>query len=360
MQTGTKISAIAHVTLIGWAFLGGVFRSEPLPFEVQEVSVISAEEFAALSSPNPAPDLQESPTELEQPEVNEQVAALPEPPRPEPEQSRPDPAEQPQPDPEPDPVVEAPEPDVPVPDTPTLVQPQPDLPPIPAPTGERPKPRPVDRVAPVPVEAPPPEATPDEVETPAVTADQGAETPQEEQEATAPEEATDQIATEANETTELAPLRSPRPPAKRPTRPEPTETAARPDTSSSIDDALAEAMSGTAAAAPAPSGPPMTGGERDAFRVAVQNCWVVDVGSPAASVTVVIAMSMDQNGKVQPGSLRLVSSEGGDDRASRAAFESARRAILRCQKDGYKLPRDKYSHWRDIELTFNPERMRSR
>ena len=31
MDTGTKISAIAHVSLIGWALFGGTFRSEPLP-----------------------------------------------------------------------------------------------------------------------------------------------------------------------------------------------------------------------------------------------------------------------------------------------------------------------------------------
>ena len=50
MDTGTKISAIAHVTLIGWALFGGTFQSEPLPMAVQEVSVISAEEFAALTA----------------------------------------------------------------------------------------------------------------------------------------------------------------------------------------------------------------------------------------------------------------------------------------------------------------------
>ena len=38
--------------------------------------------------------------------------------------------------------------------------------------------------------------------------------------------------------------------------------------------------------------------------------------------------------------------------------EAARRAIIRCSRDGYQLPPDKYAHWRDIEMTFNPERMR--
>lgn len=40
------------------------------------------------------------------------------------------------------------------------------------------------------------------------------------------------------------------------------------------------------------------------------------------------------------------------------AFEAARRAILRCGATGYDLPAEKYGQWRDIEMTFNPEKMR--
>ncbi len=104
----------------------------------------------------------------------------------------------------------------------------------------------------------------------------------------------------------------------------------------------------------------MTQGETDAFRISVQKCWVVDVGSEAANVTVTVAMSLDRDGMVDGGSLKLISSNGGSDRAANTAFNAARRAILRCQKDGYKLPVDKYDHWRDIEITFNPEEMRAR
>ena len=42
------------------------------------------------------------------------------------------------------------------------------------------------------------------------------------------------------------------------------------------------------------------------------------------------------------------------------AFEAARRAIIRCGSSGFDLPAEKYGHWRDIEMTFNPERMRIR
>jgi len=42
------------------------------------------------------------------------------------------------------------------------------------------------------------------------------------------------------------------------------------------------------------------------------------------------------------------------------AFGAARRAILRCGARGFQLPSDKYAQWRNIEMTFNPERMRNR
>ena len=43
---------------------------------------------------------------------------------------------------------------------------------------------------------------------------------------------------------------------------------------------------------------------------------------------------------------------------ARQAFEAARRAIIRCGAQGFDLPREKYDHWRDIEMVFNPEKMR--
>jgi len=92
----------------------------------------------------------------------------------------------------------------------------------------------------------------------------------------------------------------------------------------------------------------------------IQNCWVVDVGSQAADVTVVVGMSLDRDGRVVGGSLRRLSATGGNENAANAAFEAARRAILRCQRGGYNLPIEKYEHWRDVEITFNPEKMRRR
>ena len=361
MDTGTKISAIAHVGLIGWALFGGTFRSEPLPMAVQEVSVISAEQFAAMTAQRDAPDVP-TPTALQQPEAPEETPNTPEPV--EEEQPRPEvttPTE-PEPDPIPEPVEAPPEPEV-VEEPPTLNQPEPVTEVLPVPEGPEAQPRPADKVAPKPVAPPPPDAQPDEVESPAVSLDEGAEVQQEQQNETAPEETTDVIVTEAEETKENAPRTSPRP-RTRPNRPAPpaqTDVAeaedptpaepAEPDTA--IDDALAEALGQGSE----PTGPPLTGGEKDAMRLAVSKCWNIgSLSTEAQRTVVVVGFSLSREGKVA-GNLRLLSSSGGSAAAADQAFQAARRAILRCGAKGYDLPADKYDQWKDIEITFNPERM---
>ncbi|MGM0661234.1 MAG: energy transducer TonB, partial [Pseudomonadota bacterium] len=110
-----------------------------------------------------------------------------------------------------------------------------------------------------------------------------------------------------------------------------------------------------------PSGPPLTGGERDALRVAVQECWNVgSLSSEALRTSVVVAVSMTRDGQPEIGSIRLAGSSGGGDAAAKQAYEAARRAIIRCGSDGFDLPAEKYDQWRDIEMTFNPESMRIR
>lgn len=344
MDTGTKISAIAHAGLIGVAFLGGAFRSEPLPFEVREVSVISSEEYAALTAPRGPETVQESPR----------------PP------TRPEPAVETPPTPEPEPAVQPPEPQ-PIPE---IEEPEPVVVPEPA------APKPIERVAPEPVPAPPDEAKPDTQTRTEVTNDAGAETPQEQQEATAPEEATDRIVTEADaaEAKTFAPPLSPRPPSIRPERPTPAptptaqpvqETAPEPtreptlDTSNAVNAALAEALNAGSNEPEAPTGPPLSAGEKDALRVAVSECWNVgSLSSAALATTVVVGVSMAQDGKPISDSIRMLSSSGGDSGSARQAFEAARRAIIRCGSTGFELPAEKYGQWRDIEMTFNPERMR--
>ena len=412
MQTGTKISAAAHVALLTWAFLGGVFRSDPDPFEVQDVTVISAEDYALLSGRHTAPQPAE---EITQPEVAPEPETEAEAPAP---VSEPEPAPAPQPEPTPAPQPEpapAPQPD-PAPAPQPAPEPAPATqPPAPSetaalvPDSPRPKPRPIDRVAPEVVAPPPPEAQPDPEVREAVTADSGAAAEQPPQQATAPEAATTEIVTEAEETQETepetapetapapqqvarAPSQSSRPSARPNRRPEtpaetPAETVAaapadpkpaapkpapkpageQPATppanrQDDVNAALAEALGTNTNAAPtraAPAGPPLSAGEKESLRVAVSSCWNVgSLSSAALATTVVVAVSLTPDGKPQIDTIRMVSSSGGDGGAAKQAFEAARRAIIRCGAKGYNLPTEKYDHWREIEMTFNPERMR--
>ncbi|MEO0379546.1 MAG: energy transducer TonB, partial [Pseudomonadota bacterium] len=206
------------------------------------------------------------------------------------------------------------------------------------------------------------------VEQPAITEDEGADTPAEEQEATAPEEATTEIVTEAEEpsgapTTSLrppsvrpsAPVRTAEPAESAPQTPEPAEEPA--DTDDAVNDALREALGG--GEQEIPTGPPLTSGEKDALRVAVSSCWNVgSLSTEALGTTVVVTVDMTPDGKPVNSSITLASSSGGSTSAANQAFQAARRAIIRCTRDGYGLPAEKYGQWKEIEMTFNPERMR--
>jgi hypothetical protein len=184
---------------------------------------------------------------------------------------------------------------------------------------------------------------------------------------TAPEDAGTELATEANKAESLAPSASSRPrprPAQRtataPTTPAETTAAQDP-----IAAALAEAGAGAeapaaAASSPnAPVGPPMTSGEKDALRVAVQACWNVgSLSSEALNTTVTLFVSVAENGVPDAGSIRMIEFTGGSDAAARQAYEAARRAVIRCGASGFPLPVEKYEQWKEMELVFNPENMR--
>jgi hypothetical protein len=365
LDTGTKISGLAHIGLIGVALFGGVFNGDPLPpFEVREVSVISARDFAALSVSRTPPVVAEQPAALPLPDPATDTPDVRAPSDRDPAQVLPEPATVPAPDVVPDARADLPATAADVTDSaPVLEVPQSEVVVL-QPPAPRPVPRASERVAPQPVAPPPPDARPDEVISPEVTPDKGAEKPQEPQEKTAPEEAADRIVTEADAPAASAPTRSPRPPA----RPAPrsaarsaSEPAQKPDpkpvSDSAVQMALAEALDSTGQAAP--SGPPLSAGEKDALRVAVQRCWNVgSLSSEALSTTVVVAVRMRKDARPETGSIRMLSSSGGTAESARRAYEAARRAIIRCGASGYKLPKEKYSQWRDIEMTFNPEKMR--
>ncbi|WP_297774648.1 energy transducer TonB [uncultured Roseovarius sp.] len=367
MNTGQIISGAGHLALIGWALIGGAFRSDPPPFEVVQATTISAEEYAALVERPSAPEAvanvdtpePPAPGDAAPPLASEPDAAL--------QSSQPEPRETPPPDAAPDVSEIAPPAPAEVEDTPpALEQPQEDVAVVVPEISPRPQPRPAPRIAPEPVDRPEPDARIDDVVSPEVTPEDGAEVPQEPAEATAPEEAASEIVTEAEEPEQSAPTASlrprPRPAARTESAavdtPEPSTEAPATD-QGAVNDALAAALGASEPTQDRPSGPPLTAGEKDALRVAVQQCWNVgSLSTEALGTTVVVSVRMGENARPDTGSIRMQSFSGGGDSAARQAFEAARRAIIRCGARGFDLPVEKYDQWRDIEMTFNPESMR--
>lgn len=363
MRIGWYISGAGHVALILVALFGGVLaRDRVAEVTVAEVSVMTEAEFAALMPQATAPDIATDAPEVTPPAAEE---TAPEAPAEDaaPEVSEPDPVEVPETPDEPEVQAPAPLPEaVDIEDAPPVQLPPTDI------DGSAAEPEavaaPAPRVAPVPQVAPPPvvEAAPEVVVDSAPDRELPPQEPVEEEQPAAPEEASDRIVTEAEEVQEYAPASSMRP-RSRPPKPEraaetPREEPAEPR--DPVADAVAAAVAEANEPTPsAPTGPPMTGGERDALRIAVGQCWIVDPGARSAGVVVTVGVTMNEDGTVA-GDPRLVSASGGDAATQRAAFELARRAILRCGRNGFPLPVEKYSQWRDIEMTFNPEGMQFR
>ncbi len=367
MNTGQYISGAAHIGLIGWALLGGVFKPAPEPFEVTEVAMISAEEFDAMMASTEAPSLDSEMVALTPPDPE---TVEPEAPKADSEQPAPAIAE-------PDQAAPPPEPEQ-APDVAALLPPEPPaevedvapvlVPPVEAPVtaapdlSDRPQTRPTTRVAPEPVAPPEPDVKIDDIAQDEAVDDGAAEVQREQQEQTAEEEAATEIVTEA-EASNSAPSTSVRP-RTRPTRvaqpaPEPeTDTG----TQDAVADALAQALAGGTAETTTPSrpsGPPLTSGEKDALRVAVQKCWNTGaLSTEALRTTVVVSVQMNQDGTPETGTIRMVDSQGGSSGSASQAFQAARRAIIRCGARGFDLPAEKYEQWREIEMTFNPEKMR--
>ena len=361
---GTFISTAGHIGLIGWLIVGWGMNAEPLQIETMDISVISGEEFDQMrAASTPEPGLVEPPAPA-QPVVDttpppppdaEAPAETAPPPAPvTPPESETPPPPPPPPTPEAAVVEVAPSPVVP--DAPP---PLPDLPESDTPTPPR-----APTVASTLNAPPPPDAQIDDVVREEVVPDTAseAEVVAEEQDATAPEETTTAIVPE-----DLAPSTSVRP-QLRPSRPapQPVEVAdapePEPEPAPATDDVAAALEAALNAPTPAPAvpvGPPMTGAERDSFRIAVNRCWNVDPGSVAARVTVEVGFSLNRDGTVAGNEVRLLSSNG-DQSATTTAFEAARRAILRCQSGGYDLPAEKYDQWQDVVITFDPSGMRLR
>jgi hypothetical protein len=394
VDTGTIISGIGHAGVILWVLFGGIlFSPKDAPeMAATDVSLLSEAEFdalveAAAKTPEPAeqPALPEvTPPAPVQPELD---AVEPQPAPTEdtaPAQEAPAPQEEPVQEAAPDTTELAaiPAPDVAEAPDQTTPQVAPEDPlALPSPTPPTP-PRPAPRVAPLAVEAPDPEVAIAEEDVAAVAPDATPDAPvvAEEQPATAQEEAGTVLETEATETPPETPVLAPSSSARPKSRP--TRTAAAepaPDVSEPVAEAAAEepAVDPEAAAIAAavaeanaadngveeggntaPQGPPMTSGEKDGLRVAIQKCWNVGaLSSEAMRMTVSVSVSMSRDGRPDVASIQMVDFSGGSEAAAKQAYEAARRAIVRCGNDGFQLPEEKYEEWKELRLNFDSSGM---
>ena len=89
-------------------------------------------------------------------------------------------------------------------------------------------------------------------------------------------------------------------------------------------------------------------------------CWNVgSLSTEASGMSVLVKVHFDSNGLPQPGGITFEGYRDGSEVAAVQAFEAARRAILRCGRDGYVLP-EVARIARSVELVFSPSGMRLR
>ena len=102
---------------------------------------------------------------------------------------------------------------------------------------------------------------------------------------------------------------------------------------------------------------PMGMTEIDAIRQQFMKCWNVPAGAAdAQNLVVVVDVDLSQDGAVTAAKLAKDSGRYAADGYFRAAADAAIRAVHRCSPLK-NMPPDKYSTWRQMEITFDPKEM---
>ncbi|WP_420961295.1 hypothetical protein [Brucella sp. IR073] len=357
MKAGLTSSAILHAVIIGW----GLFTfSSPKPFEISDTEALPVDIVPI-----------ESITQIQQGDKKAPMK----------EKSAPKPSTKPKP-----PVENAE--NVGDNDIDMKTPPTPDAKPKPVETAQeaKPQPKPVEKPDPVPEEKPEPKPAPKPTPVPATEVQPKPEPKQEVKPDAVAEAIEKQSESPDAEAMKLpdkvpAPDAKPKPPqaqtAKTPDRKqtEDTQKTASAATNTSEDkNAIAdevrallnrEKASGGGAKRSTEQaslgGQKNTGGsklsqsEMDALRGQISKCWNVPAGvADAQGLRVTVKMRLTETGEIE-GAPEVTSSGGGDSSVSRAAAESARRAVMRCAP--YNLPRDKYDAWSEVIANFDPSEM---
>ncbi len=379
MSIGTYISVTMHASMVGWLLLNGNFESTPREISVTEVSLISAEMFD-IALNNTPPEVEASiETAVAQPPVEEiapKLSIKPDAPVMDREQPV---MVSPQDDKTPPQISEQPEPleDL------VVILPSELISPTVSPTSPdvleislKPKPRQSNRITSKTVAPSEPEVDIGDFTRDAVSPQEMLSSEKKPQTATAPEASTSEIITEAEKPSKLprvavlAPEQSVRPKRRSikikldKEQPKQTEQTIDP-----LAAALNEALTGSTNESESEASTEsqktvieaLAPGTIRGMQLAISPCWNLGASSSAAlSTTVVVGMELSIEGKPLASSIYLVGYEGGDDASAQRAFETAQRAINDCGAKGFELPADKYSAWKKVEITFNPERMRVR
>ena len=379
MSIGTYISVTMHASMVGWLLLNGNFESNPREISVTEVSLVSAEMFD-IALNNTPPEIEASiETAVAQPPVEEiapKLSIKPDVPVMDREQPV---MVSPQDDKTPPQISEQPEPleDL------VVILPSELISPTVSPTSPdvlaislKPKPRQSNRITSKTVAPSEPEVDIGDFTRDAVSPQEMLSSEKKPQTATAPEASTSEIITEAEKPSKLprvavlAPEQSVRPKRRSikikldKEQPKQTEQTIDP-----LAAALNEALTGSTNESESEASTEsqktfieaLAPGTIRGMQLAISPCWNLGASSSAAlSTTVVVGMELSIEGKPLASSIYLVGYEGGDDASAQRAFETAQRAINDCGAKGFELPADKYSAWKKVEITFNPERMRVR
>ena len=379
MSIGTYISVTMHASMVGWLLLNGNLESNPRQISVTEVSLVSAEMFD-IALNNTPPEVEASiETAVAQPPVEEiapKLSIKPDAPVMDREQPV---MVSPQDDKTPPQISEQPEPleDL------VVILPSELISPTVSPTSPdvlaislKPKPRQSNRITSKTVAPSEPEVDIGDFTRDAVSPQEMSSSEKKPQTATAPEASTSEIITEAEKPSKLprvavlAPEQSVRPKRRSikikldKEQPKQTEQTIDP-----LAAALNEALTGSTNESESEASTEsqktvieaLAPGTIRGMQLAISPCWNLGASSSAAlSTTVVVGMELSIEGKPLASSIYLVGYEGGDDASAQRAFETAQRAINDCGAKGFELPADKYSAWKKVEITFNPERMRVR
>ena len=362
MDAGFKISGFAHLVLIGIAIFGApLFSSdEENAIQISEVSLISLEDFASLTSV--APPVSETliniikPVEVEPTPV--EVEPTPVEVEPTPVEVEPTPVE----------ISDAEiEPTAPIASIDSIGELTPEL-------NENTPSKPSDTISNIISETPKDPIKPEVSSKPLIIEVPSPEELEpnfvkEQEPASAVKESTTKTVTEAEEReSELVPSSSSRP-KRRPKnlkvveikKPDlKVEETKNPDL---IKDAIARSMAEEKVNEVIVKdnqlkkvvGPPLTGGETNTLMFAIQQCWNVPVGLENDSSNIItMGIKLTQDGRLE-GEPKRLAPNTGSGAGILQAYEAARRALIRCQP--YDLPAEKYETWRDIEIVFNPEQM---